>query len=94
MKGSPDRIGVCTTTYFDGIIAAIDPETSWVSRWQRTCTALNSSYGFAIPDEVSIAKYVRGMYAVRVKGRIPEDVEAELYSRGIKYRPRDQTDQD
>lgn len=41
-----------------------------------------------------VAKYVRGMYAVRVKGRIPEDVEAELESRGIKYRPRDQTDQD
>lgn len=42
----------------------------------------------------SQAKYVRGMYAVRVKGRIPEDVEAELENRGIKYRPRDQTDQD
>ncbi len=40
------------------------------------------------------AKYVRGMYAVRVKGRIPEDVEAELDNRGIKYRPRDQTDMD
>ncbi|KAF8876247.1 Spt4/RpoE2 zinc finger-domain-containing protein [Infundibulicybe gibba] len=76
MKGSPDRIGACTTTYFDGIIAVIDPENSWVSRWQRT------------------SKYARGMYAVRVRGRIPEDVEAELDSRGIKYRPRDQTDQD
>lgn len=43
---------------------------------------------------MEIAKYVRGVYAVRVKGRIPEDVEAELESRGIKYRPRDQTDQD
>ncbi|PFH50560.1 hypothetical protein AMATHDRAFT_144771 [Amanita thiersii Skay4041] len=41
-----------------------------------------------------IAKYTRGVYAVRVKGRIPEDVEAELDSRGIKYRPRDQTEQD
>ncbi len=40
------------------------------------------------------AKYVRGMYAVRVKGRIPEDVEAELESRNIRYRPRDGTDQD
>jgi len=37
---------------------------------------------------------VRGMYAVRVKGRVPEDVEAELESRGIKYRPRDQADID
>ncbi|KAL4075581.1 Spt4/RpoE2 zinc finger-domain-containing protein [Scleroderma yunnanense] len=76
MKGSPDRISACTTTYFDGIIAVIDPESSWVARWQRT------------------AKYVRGMYAVRVKGRVPEDVETELENRGIKYRPRDQTDQD
>ena len=41
-----------------------------------------------------LAKYVRGMYAVRVKGRVPEDVETELENRGIKYRPRDQTDQD
>lgn len=41
-----------------------------------------------------IAKYVRGMYAVRVTGRIPEDVEIELERRNIKYRPRDQTDQD
>ena len=40
------------------------------------------------------AKYVRGMYAVRVKGRIPEDVLAELESRGFKYSSRDQSDQD
>lgn len=76
LKGSPDRITSCTTTYFDGLITVIDPENSWAARWQR------------------ITKYVRGVYAVRVKGRIPEDVEAELESRGIKYRPRDQTDQD
>ncbi len=34
------------------------------------------------------------MYAVRVKGRISEDIEAELEAAGIKYRPRDQTEQD
>ena len=44
--------------------------------------------------DTSTAKYVRGMYAVRVKGRIPEDVEAELENRGIKYRPRDQIEMD
>ena len=43
---------------------------------------------------LSTAKYVKGMYAVRVKGRVPEDVEAELDSRNIRYRPRDGTDQD
>jgi len=72
----PSRLKACTTLYYDGVIAVIDPEKSWVARWQRT------------------SKYVRGMYAVRVKGHIPEDVEAELESRGIKYRSRDQVDED
>ncbi|KAF7313414.1 Transcription elongation factor SPT4 [Mycena chlorophos] len=76
MKSSGDQVAQCTTSYFDGIIAVIDPENSWVSKWQRT------------------SKYVRGMYAARVKGRIPEHIEAELEARGIKYRPRDQTDMD
>ncbi|KAI0269416.1 transcription initiation protein spt4 [Gloeopeniophorella convolvens] len=76
MKGSPDRIQACTTTQFDGTIALIDPEKSWVARWQRT------------------NKYVRGVYAITVKGRVPEDVEAELEAQGIKYRPRDQTEVD
>ena len=47
-----------------------------------------------ISDSIVAAKYVKGMYAVRVKGRVPEDVEAELESRNIRYRPRDGTDQD
>ena len=95
MKQSPDRVASCTTTHFDGVIAVIDPENSWVARWQRTCSSIY------LPDRicltfliVSTAKYVRGMYAVRVRGRIPDDVEQELNERGIRYRPRDQTDQD
>jgi hypothetical protein len=40
------------------------------------------------------AKYVRGIYAVRVQGHVPDDVEAELDNRGFKYRSRDQMDQD
>ncbi|EAU88384.1 transcription initiation protein spt4 [Coprinopsis cinerea okayama7 len=76
LKGNTDRISTCTTTYFEGVIAVIDPDNSWVARWQRT------------------SKYARGMYAVRVKGRVPEDVEAELEARDIKYRPRDQTETD
>lgn len=41
-----------------------------------------------------IDKYVRGVYAITVKGRIPEDVEQELEVQGVKYRPRDQTEVD
>ncbi|KIK20688.1 hypothetical protein PISMIDRAFT_682091 [Pisolithus microcarpus 441] len=28
MKGPTDRISICTTTHFDGIIAVVDPERS------------------------------------------------------------------
>ena len=97
MKGSPDRIQACTTTHFDGSIAVVDPEKSWVARWQRTSA---SSYSFLcrgnllMRDATGLDKYVRGVYAITVKGRIPEDVEQELESQGIKYRPRDQTEVD
>lgn len=37
MKNSGDRVTACTTTYYDGVIAVIDPEKSWVAKWQRTC---------------------------------------------------------
>lgn len=97
MKQSQDRVASCTTTHFDGVIAVIDPEASWVARWQRTCVLIYSLLQIEAMLKTLvhlIAKYVRGMYAVRVKGRIPEDVEQELNERAIRYRPRDQTDQD
>ncbi|TFK98954.1 Spt4/RpoE2 zinc finger-domain-containing protein [Pterulicium gracile] len=76
IRNSGERVTSCTTTSFEGIIAVVDPERSWVAKWQRT------------------SKYVRGMYATRVIGRVPEEVEAELESRGIKYRTRDGMMQD
>jgi hypothetical protein len=58
----------------------------------------NSSFVFLFVclffDGARLDKYVRGVYAITVKGRIPEDVEQELESQGIKYRPRDQTEVD
>jgi hypothetical protein len=40
---------------------------------------------------VPAAKYVRGMYAARVIGRIPEEIDDDIKSRGMTYRPRDET---
>ncbi|KAF6009754.1 hypothetical protein HII13_000540 [Brettanomyces bruxellensis] len=36
-----------------------------------------------------IENFVPGMYAVRVSGKLPEDISGDLYSQGIEYRPRD-----
>ncbi|KZO93764.1 transcription initiation protein spt4 [Calocera viscosa TUFC12733] len=71
LRGNIDKVSACTTTAFDGIISMINPEESWVARWQRT------------------DKYVKGLYAIRVSGRIPHSVEDELRERDIIYRPRD-----
>jgi len=30
-----------------------------------------------------------GLYAVKVKGRLPEDIIGDLASKGVVYRPRD-----
>ena len=36
LRGSLDRVQMYTTNQFEGVIAVIDPEQSWVARWQRT----------------------------------------------------------
>ncbi|GAB5586866.1 transcription elongation factor spt4 [Umbelopsis nana] len=71
MQGNVERVAECTSANFDGVIAMMRPDESWVGKWQR------------------IDKFTRGIYAVRVSGRIPDDVEDELDRRGITYRPRD-----
>ncbi|OMJ21200.1 Transcription elongation factor SPT4 [Smittium culicis] len=35
MRGSIDRVMDCTSSNFDGIIALVDPNRSWVARWNH-----------------------------------------------------------
>ncbi|KIY72561.1 transcription initiation protein spt4 [Cylindrobasidium torrendii FP15055 ss-10] len=76
MKGSSDRVNSCTSIYWEGTIAVMEPETSWVAKWQRT------------------RDYHRGVYAARVKGRLPEEIEDIITQKGFTYRPRDGTAED
>ncbi|KZS94027.1 transcription initiation Spt4 [Sistotremastrum niveocremeum HHB9708] len=76
MKGDSEKVTICTTANFEGMIALVDPQTSWVGRWQR------------------VSNYVRGIYAARVTGPLPEEVMDELSARGLTYRPRDQNTSD
>lgn len=45
----------------------------------------------ACPSQLCRAtgNYAKGLYAVRVNGRIPPEIQDELDRRGITYRPRD-----
>jgi transcription elongation factor SPT4 len=47
-----------------------------------------------------VAKWLRidgfqtGMYAVKVNGKVPEDIVQDLLGKGVVYRPRDGSAQD
>uniref|UniRef100_A0A671TRF1 Transcription elongation factor SPT4 n=1 Tax=Sparus aurata TaxID=8175 RepID=A0A671TRF1_SPAAU len=35
MKGNREMVYECTSSSFDGVIAMMSPEDSWVAKWQR-----------------------------------------------------------
>ncbi|KAL2916059.1 transcription elongation factor spt4 [Polyrhizophydium stewartii] len=70
-KGNMERVMMCTSGQYDGLVAMMRPDASWVARWQR------------------VDKFHKGLYAVRVTGRLPQDIEDDLARRSLKYRPRD-----
>jgi len=73
MKGNRNNVAECTSSQFDGVISLVDPEKSWVARWQR----------------IDGKDYCKGVYAVVVHGRLPSDIIEELNHRGKQYIARD-----
>ena len=71
MKRNRENVHDCTSSNFDGTIAVMSPEDSWVCKWQR------------------INRFVRGVYAISVTGRLPPEVIRDLKAQGITYRSRD-----
>jgi len=55
LKGSRQRVQDCTSASFDGLISLMDPDGSWVARWQR----------------INGAGFQPGCYAISVQGRLP-----------------------
>eukprot|EP00428_Durinskia_dybowskii_P077903 CAMPEP_0170354380 /NCGR_PEP_ID=MMETSP0117_2-20130122/72_1 /TAXON_ID=400756 /ORGANISM="Durinskia baltica, Strain CSIRO CS-38" /LENGTH=123 /DNA_ID=CAMNT_0010608335 /DNA_START=62 /DNA_END=433 /DNA_ORIENTATION=- len=56
MEGNKGRIEECTTSYFEGTIALIEPQGSWVAKWQRIAQYQPGMYAMEmvgeLPDEV------------------------------------------
>ncbi|CAM9630599.1 unnamed protein product [Discosporangium mesarthrocarpum] len=69
MESDQDRVQECTTTYFSGLVSMMEPESSWVAKWQRI-----SKY-WCRP----------GMYAIEVIGELPRDVMEMVEEKGIPY---------
>ncbi|XP_065339382.1 transcription elongation factor SPT4-A [Cloeon dipterum] len=48
MKGNKDAVIDCTSTNFDGMIAAMSNEDSWVCRWQRINPLVKGMYAISV----------------------------------------------
>ncbi|TPX32595.1 hypothetical protein SmJEL517_g04265 [Synchytrium microbalum] len=56
MRGSDEKVAECTSTRFEGMIAMLNPEKSWVARWQRVDKFTRGLYAIKVigvlPDGV------------------------------------------
>ena len=68
-----EKMFECTSADFDGMAAIMQPNASWVARWQ----------GVASPN------FVPGCYALRVRGLLPNEHVVTLEDNGIRYRSLD-----
>ncbi|CAF2523998.1 unnamed protein product [Rotaria sp. Silwood2] len=48
MKGNHDRVYECTSSNFEGMIALMHPEESWVAKWQRISHHVKGMYAVSV----------------------------------------------
>lgn len=89
MRGSPERVAECTSINFDGMIAMMDPDGSWVAKWQR----ISELPPIRPWIQLMVDKKATGLYAARVTGRPPMDVIEAIEAKGGTYRPRDEVEE-
>ena len=85
----------CTTSYFEGAIAILEPNGSWVAKWQR----IGDSCIWAVPQQYSghsdircfsqqLGQFEPGMYAIEVLGELPEDAIEHCENFELEYRAK------
>lgn len=52
MKDYPRKVKTCTTTYFEGLIALVEPQNSWVAKWQRIVQMKPGMYAIEVTGKL------------------------------------------
>jgi transcription elongation factor SPT4 len=82
LKGSPDTVNECTSSNFNGTLALMNPERSWVGKWQRLEGYVPGIYAVQVigtlPEEVVDAVRSAGMRYVPRDGRKEDGEEADM----------------
>jgi transcription elongation factor SPT4 len=65
LQNNRDAIDDCTSSNFDGLIAMMAPEDSWVAKWQRIRNLKRGCYAVSVsgslPDHISRELQSRGI---------------------------------
>lgn len=48
MKNNRDTVYECTSSSFDGIMALMSPDDSWVAKWQRISRSVKGCYAVSV----------------------------------------------
>lgn len=54
MKNNRDTVYECTSSSFDGIVAMMSPEDSWVSKWQRINRYVKGCYAISVTGRLPL----------------------------------------
>ena len=60
LRGSSDAINDCCSQVFEGLITLVDPQTSWVAKWQRLQGYVPGTYAVKVVGIVSSLRSIRG----------------------------------
>lgn len=52
MDGNSQRVMECTSAYFEGMVALVNPEGSWVARWNRIAANVPGLYAIEVVGEL------------------------------------------
>ncbi|CAG5087378.1 transcription elongation factor subunit spt4 [Cotesia typhae] len=55
MKNNKDNVFDCSSANFDGMIAAMSPEDSWVAKWQRINRFTRGVYAISVSGRLPAA---------------------------------------
>jgi len=65
MQNSMRKVGECTSSNFDGVVAMMNPDKSWVARWQRCNNFSRGLYAIRVsgmlPDDIVDGMSDRGI---------------------------------
>ncbi|KAM0671332.1 transcription elongation factor SPT4 [Ordospora colligata] len=53
MKGNITNVNECTTPNFRGVIALVDPSSSWIGKWQRISEFKKGMYAMTVEGMLS-----------------------------------------